>query len=93
MMRPIKTCVVTVLIGIAMSGCTAATGPLTQTFGMSTQQAKANQTLNPEASANLTPPEGFDGEAANLAIERYHKSFENVPTQPDFVLRVSDFNR
>ncbi|ETX03311.1 MAG: hypothetical protein ETSY1_00430 [Candidatus Entotheonella factor] len=93
MIKPVKKRIVAVLIGIALSGCTATTGPLTQTFGTSHELLKSNQTLNPEASANLNAPEGFNGGAAKLAIDRYHESFERAPTQPNFVLRVSDFNQ
>jgi len=91
MMRLVKRRVVAVLMGIALSGCTAATGSLTQTFGTSHELARLNQTLNPKAKANLNPAEGFDGKAAKLALDRYYKSFEHVPPQPSFVLRVSDF--
>jgi len=81
------------LLGIALSGCATSTEPLTRTFSISNDLVKYRQTLNPQASARLDAVEGFDGKAASLAIDRYHKSFERAPVQPRFVLRVSDFQQ
>ncbi len=79
-----------ILVGVVLSGCTMTTGPLTDTFGVSHELISTNQTLNPEASANLAPVESMDGEAAKLSIDRYRNSFETAPTQPTFVLPVGD---
>ncbi len=47
-------------------------------FGKSVEQARLNQTLNPEAQKNLEPVTGLDGKAAQKSIERYQKSFEQA---------------
>lgn len=89
-LTPVKSGLFAGLLGITLMGCTPVIGPLTQSFGRSQASARMNQTLNPEASANLQAVEGFGGEAAKLAIERYYSTFEQVPTQPTFVLPISN---
>ncbi len=74
------------LAALAM-GCTATVSPTVQAFGLSHRQARANQTLNPSASTNLKPVEGFNGGAAQLAMDRYRRSFRDVPTRHQRILR------
>ncbi len=52
---------------------------LTKDFGKSFKEARDNQILNPEASENLEPVEGLDGNAGVNAMGRYHKFFEKPP--------------
>lgn len=62
-----------------LGGCASHTPILDQHFGDAVNAAKAQQTLNPEASQNADPVAGIDGEAANATVDRYHKSFEQPP--------------
>ncbi|ETX06721.1 hypothetical protein [Candidatus Entotheonella palauensis] len=81
------------LIAAICTGCATTSNPVRQAFGTSYEMAKANQILNPSASANLQPVEGFNGGAASRAIERYHKSFEDTETVQQFVLRAGDIRQ
>lgn len=62
-----------------LAGCTAATPVYDSKFGDAVIAAKAQQTLNPDASQNQTPVNGIDGKAADTVIDKYHKSFETPP--------------
>lgn len=62
-----------------LAGCVAQTPQLDAHFGEAVNAAKAQQILNPDASRNRDPVTGIDGPAANAAIDRYHKSYENPP--------------
>lgn len=48
-------------------------------FGDAVRQARLQQTLDPDASNNLTPVTGIDGPAAKEAIGRYQDSFKTPP--------------
>ncbi|PON19411.1 hypothetical protein C2W62_02865 [Candidatus Entotheonella serta] len=74
-------------------GCATVPNPVHESFGTSFELAKRNQTLNPAASDNLKPVEGFNGSAAKFAMERYRRSFEEVPTRPTFTLQLDDISR
>jgi len=78
------------LIAALGMGCATTVNPTAKSFGLSHRQATTSQTLNPSASHDLKRVEGFNGAAAKLAMERYHKSFQDVPTQQQFVLRTGD---
>jgi len=67
------------LAALALAGCATTTPKLDDHFGDAVNAAKAQQTLNPDASLNTDPVAGIDGEAANAAIDRYHKSFVQPP--------------
>ncbi|MDT3679999.1 MAG: hypothetical protein ROZ64_14315 [Burkholderiaceae bacterium] len=62
---------------------TACTTPATPNydarFGEAVRQAKAMQTLNPEAGKNADPVTGIDGESGKNAIDRYQESFKAPP--------------
>ena len=45
-------------------------------WGRSYEAAKYNQILNPDASKNLDPAEGLDGQAADANSEKYRNSFK-----------------
>ena len=45
-------------------------------FGASFESAKSSQILNPEAGKDLEPVSGFDGEASQIALEKYREDFE-----------------
>lgn len=63
------------LASIAMVGCATKTPYLDEHFGEAVNAAKAQQTINPDASLNQDPVAGVDGQAANGAVDLYHKSF------------------
>lgn len=48
-------------------------------FGDAVRQARAQQTLNPEAGRNTDPVSGIDGVAAQNTIDEYQKSFKEPP--------------
>jgi hypothetical protein len=66
-----------------LAGCASTTPYLDEHFGDSVNAAKAQQTLNPEASLDTEPVNGVDGQAANAAVDRYHRSFVQPPVTPN----------
>jgi hypothetical protein len=63
---------------LALQAC--ATSPtLDARFGDSVNVAKAQQTLNPDASKNRNVVAGMDGKAAQETMVRYRESFRNPP--------------
>lgn len=63
-----------------MVGCaTSKTPVLDEHFGEAVKAARAQQTLNPDASTTNEAVFGVDGAAADAAIDRYHKSFTQPP--------------
>ncbi|MDO9280920.1 MAG: hypothetical protein Q7T88_00905 [Methylotenera sp.] len=75
----IKLVFVTLFASVSFIGCASQTPVLDQNFGEAVNAAKAQQTINPDASQNTDPVAGVDGQAANAAVDRYHKSFEQPP--------------
>lgn len=63
----------------ALIGCATKTPYLDEHFGEAVNAAKAAQIINPEASLDTDPVDGVDGQAANAAVDRYHKSFVQPP--------------
>jgi len=57
-------------------------------FGKAYQAAIANQTLNPDASTNLSPVIGMDGKSAEKELEMYRKSFQKEQANPTYILNV-----
>ena len=74
-----KTILGLLLASVALAGCATKTPVLDQHFGEAVNAAKAQQTINPDASLNQDPVAGIDGQAANGAVDRYHKSFVQPP--------------
>jgi len=68
---------------VVLAGCATNTPYIDQHFGEAVNAAKAQQTINPDASQNTDPVAGVDGQAANAAIDRYHKSFVQPPVTPN----------
>ena len=59
-------------------------------FGDAVNVAKAQQTLNPDASKNRNVVAGMDGKAAEDAMLRYRESFKNPPPPANvFTIGVS----
>ncbi len=52
---------------------------LSSNYGESFSTARDNQILNPEASDNIEPVEGLDGNAAVLSIQRFNTFFKKPP--------------
>ena len=57
---------------------------LEKNWGRAFESAKYNQTLNPDASKNLDPVDGFDGAAAEVAQQRYLKGEEKKKPETEF---------
>ncbi|MDD5329657.1 MAG: hypothetical protein PHX38_06605 [Sulfuricella sp.] len=73
-------CLLLGLGGIAaLSGCAEVTPYWDQHFGETVNLAKAQQTVNPDASRNTDPVAGLDGQSGKAAIDRYHQTFQNPP--------------
>lgn len=76
------------VIFLALVGCANTGTPrLDDHFGYGVNTAKAQQTINPDASLNTDPVAGIDGTAANEAIEGYYESFE-TPLPPINVINI-----
>lgn len=67
------------LLLLAVSGCSSMTPMLDRHFGESVNLAKAQQTLHPEASRNQDTVRGMDGKAAKSAYDAYQKSYTTPP--------------
>lgn len=78
-----------ILVALATGGaaCTSTTPNLDRNFGQAVNQAKAQQTLNPDASRNTDPVAGLDGVAADAAIDNYTKSVRAQP-EPATVINI-----
>ena len=68
----------------ALAGCVNPTPHLDSEFGLAVNAAKAQQTINPDASKNADPVAGIEGQAAKDSIERYYDSFQKPP--PTFTI-------
>lgn len=77
----------TVAAALLLAGCVTRAPVVDQRFGEAVNTAKAQQTVNPDASRDQDPVAGLDGQAANAAIDRYHKSYE-TPPQPGNVFTI-----
>lgn len=64
------------LLVIGLTACTAPAPRLDAQMGSAVEMAKAQQTLNPQASQNTRPVEGIDGKSADALVDRYHQSFQ-----------------
>lgn len=54
-------------------------------FGEAVREARARQTLDPEAGRNTDPVAGLDGQAGREAIEGYQRSFKEPPRTFDIL--------
>lgn len=64
-------------IAILVAGCAPITPRLDARFGDAVGIAKAQQTVNPEASLNTEPVQGVDGQAGDAIFDNYRDSFRN----------------
>lgn len=65
------------LIVAALTGCAPITPRLDARFGEAVGVAKAQQTINPEASLNTEPVKGINGQAGDAIFDNYRNSFIN----------------
>ncbi|MGB6012729.1 MAG: hypothetical protein WBI57_15795 [Desulfobacterales bacterium] len=65
---------------------------LNMNFGKSLESAKNNQILNPDAGKNLEPVVGLNGEAAELGVDKYKKSFEKQAMERTVKTEAKTFN-
>lgn len=73
----------------ALAGCASSMPELDSKFGDAVNAAKAQQTLNPDAPLNKKAAVGLDGKAADVVIDKYHKSFEApAPAANTFTIGV-----
>ena len=79
----LKTILSALIASVAMAGCATRTPVLDEHFGEAVNAAKAQQTINPDASMNTDPVTGVGGQAADAAVDRYHKSFTQPPITPN----------
>jgi len=80
----IGAAIVVAIAAFVVAGCAAPASPdnrrseVDLRFGDAVRQARALQTLNPDARS-ADPVSGIDGVAAQNAIERYQKGFKEPP--------------
>lgn len=79
--------VIVAALAASVTACMSPTPNLDQKFGEAVNQAKAQQTLNPDASLNTDPVAGLDGVAANAAIDNYTKSVK-APPPPATIINI-----
>lgn len=70
------------VIAILTAGCTPTTPRWDARFGEAVDIAKAQQTINPEASLNTEPVKGVDGQAGDAMFDSYRNSFRNPQLPP-----------
>jgi len=78
-----KASFTSLILAALATGLTACAGTVETTtpyldrhFGEAVNQAKAQQTLNPDASRNTDPVAGIDGKAAKEALDNYHEGMK-----------------
>ena len=68
------------LMLMLLAGCATSPYPrLDAKFGEAVDMAKAQQTINPDASLNTEPVVGIDGIASDAGFDNYRDSFINRP--------------
>jgi len=69
-----------VCVVVGAAACTTSTPRLDANMGVAVREARAVQTLNPQASEqNRDPVLGIDGKAASETQRRYVDSFKTPP--------------
>ena len=62
-----------------LAGCVSPAPYVESHIGSAVNAAKAQQTIDPDASKNPDPVAGVDGRAAKSSVERYEDSFKAPP--------------
>lgn len=86
MTRPVSSALALVM-PLFLAGCVGATPEYDAKFGEAVRQARALQTLNPDAGRDGDTLPGVDGTAGRAAIDRYQESFR-APPQTFEVLNI-----
>jgi len=72
-----------VIVGLtllgSLAGCVSQTPVVDSQFGAAVVAARAQQTINPDASRSTASIAGMDGRSAKQALDRYHDSFKAPP--------------
>ena len=71
---------------LAFAGCTQST--LNNNWGNSFEASKANQIANPQASENLDPVVGLDGQIAESNMERLRQGPDGQKKSSTYNLRL-----
>jgi hypothetical protein len=80
-----KTVIFGILSVLSLPGCMPITPNLDSAFGVAVNQAKAQQTLNPDASRDTASVTGTSGVEGDLAIDAYHNSLKPTPPAPTII--------
>lgn len=62
-----------------LTSCAPITPRLDTRFGEAVGIAKAQQTVNPEASLNTEPVKGIDGQTGDAIFDNHRNAFRNPP--------------
>ena len=65
---------------------------LEKNWGKSFEEAKSNQILNPQASKNLNPVVGLNGQAAENIMQKYKDEFEAGPSKKTYNLNLGNID-
>jgi len=77
------------IVASLLGGCVTTTPKIVDSqMGNAVEMAKAQQTLNPQASQDTRPVEGIDGKSADALVDRYHKGFQAPPPVNIFSIGV-----
>jgi hypothetical protein len=80
-MRTISLSVTVVTLVLLLGACSPAT--ISPNWGVSYQEMRAKQVLDPMAGEKLDPVEGLDGRVSATASEAYRKNFEKPESDFD----------
>ncbi len=61
---------------------------LERSYGNAYKEALVNETLNPDASKNLTPVTGMDGKSAEDVRKSHEKSYQKQESKPTYIFNV-----
>jgi len=64
------------MLGV-LAACVPTTPRLDAHFGDAVSTARAQQTINPEASLNTDPLQGIDGQAGDAIVDNYRDAFRH----------------
>jgi hypothetical protein len=88
----ILTTAATLLPVCLLTACVPMTPNLDSHFGEAVNMAKAQQTINPDASRNPDPVSGMDGQAGMSAMENYHQSFKTPAPTTTQTTQITDLS-
>ena len=63
---------------------------LEKDFGTSYRASVMNQTANPDASKNLSPVTGMDGQTAEKVLDMYEKRIKEKESAPTYIFNVGE---